>query len=271
MRHLALPLLALAAPAAAQQVPVYHASPEPVVVEATNPHLMYLLAGNDTVGRPVEPVTIERQRWSEEDGRLVVIVEQETLRPGRSVTTDTLRLDPDGRVVAVDGKAPGLHVRIDFVPRLPAAPLSIGTRWTDTLHVRGDGPAGEHVYEVVREHRAVRMLDTLGASVIEIASRGEVHYRDGWWADATETARTWIDVRGPVVERAGYDPARGRLVYRSWWMDLRGMGGAPGPNGEIQLPAGLRSASHQRVVDEKREAVVRRDPEAALRDPVVSP
>jgi hypothetical protein len=248
-----------------QRLPAYLPQPEPLRVESVNPHLMYFVAAGDTFGMPVEAVAVETARWTREGGGLRVVVEKEELLPEPSTSTDTFHVAPDGRVERINGAPPGIHGRIDLLPRLPRAPLAVGTRWTDTLHAEGAGAAGEHLYRVVREYHVARMVDTVGTRVVVLESSGEVRYRDGWWTDSTETARVWIDVSGPVHEVAAFDPERGVLLHRAWEMHLRGEGGIPGPGGrELRVEAGLRSGSRSRVVSEERLRILRKRPAAAL-------
>jgi hypothetical protein len=254
--------------APAQQVPVYAPPSETVFVESINPHLMYWVVGPDSVGTPVESVTLETQRWTRSGAQLEVIVRQESLLPEESVGIDTFRIEPDGRVASINGAPPALQGRVDFLPRLPARELRVGAGWADTLRTVTEGAAGEHVYAVSRQYRVTRSVDTLDTRVVEIVAEGEVHYRDGWWADPARTVAAWIDVRGPVVERIGFDPARGQVVYRGWWMDLKGSGAIPdGAGGSRKVPAGLLSGSRSRVVTFEEAEALRASPGRALRPP----
>lgn len=262
--------IAVSTPAAsaAQGAPSYSVPDRTIFIESTNPHLMYWIVGADTLGSPVESVTLESQLWARPGPDFQVVVRRESLLPEASVRTDTFQIDPHGKVLAINSRAPGLHERVDFVPRLPAHPLRIGAQWGDTLRIPGRGPAGEHVYELTRSYRVVRSLDTLDASLVEIEAEGEVHYRDGWWTDSARAVYAWIDVRGSVRERIGFDPSRGQVVYRDWVMDLRGVGGIPDGRGNgKQHPAGLLSASRSRMIAPEAAEALRRRPQDALRPP----
>ncbi len=258
--------VSMATASAAQTAPAYSAAERPIFIENINPYRMYWVAGADTLGTPVESVTLESQLWARKGPDIQVVVRQESLQPHASTKTDTFRIDTRGRVLGINGRAPGLHARVDFLPRLPTHALMDRARWGDTLRILGEGPAGEQVYEVTRSYRVTRSLDSLDARLVEIEAEGEVHYRDGWWTDSTRSVAAWIDVRGPVRERIGFDPSRGQIVYRSWVMNLQGVGGIPDGRGQTrQVSAGLVSASRSRIISrEAAEALRRRHRDAPL-------
>lgn len=241
------------------QLPNYKPPSTEVFVATTNPYRMYWLRGKDTIGAPVQELTLERQSWSRAGSGLRVLLDQLALDVTRRTSTDTFDVEPNGRVARINGKAPGVHERVDFLLHLPTTPLTVGTTWMDTLASRNDGVGGEHHYTIRRRYTAVATLDTLGRHLLRISASGIVTYRDAWWVDSTRNRFYSIDVGGPVTESYLFDLAAGQLVMRSWKMDLHGSGMVPNDHGGGDtLPAGLESEETQMLLDSARAAVVGR-------------
>ena len=242
-------LIALAAPLAGQ-APSYKAPPREVFVGVVNPYRMYWLRGSDTVGAPVRDVTLETESWRRTGNNFEILVNQQTLDARRQVRSDTFVVEQSGRVTQINNKPPGVHERVDLLLRLPAEPLAIGLKWSDTLDHSADGVGGRHRYMIQRSYEVVSELDTLGHHVERIAATGTVAYRDGWWADSAKGRFYSIDVAGPVTESFLFDAREGQLVTRSWKMDLRGTGTLPADQGTADtLRAGLLSEETQIMLD----------------------
>jgi hypothetical protein len=249
----------------AQTASFYAPARDTVFIESINPHLMYWVVGRDTLGTPIHSVTLERQAWKRSGQNLQVVVHQDRLLPESSTSTDTFSIEANGRLTAINGKAPGLHGRIDFLPRLPGEPLEVGVVWADTLSTVSSGPAGDHRYEVIRQYRVTHSTGEARSSIVEIEAEGEVRYRDGWWTDASESSALWIDVRGPIREVIVFDIAAGQIVERVWQMDLRGTGSLPdGAGGSRSVTAGLLSGSRERRVSQAEAATLKSNPQRAL-------
>lgn len=252
-------------PLAAQQASRYLPARDTVFIESINPHLMYWIRGNDTLGTPLRAVTIEQQVWNASASLLQVEVTLESLLPSSTTSLDTFTLHADGRVLEINGRQPALHGRVDLLPRLPEAPLSTGVEWKDTLSSYSTGPAGEHVYTVQRAYRVREVVDSVGQRFALVEATGIVRYRDGWWVDEGKSTAAWIDVSGPLEERFTFNMTRGQVAERAWTMDLQGEGGIPSSNGSVQrVRAGLISGSRHQVVSRKRAEALRENPMLAL-------
>jgi hypothetical protein len=255
-----LPFFLLALPVSVwAQVPNYKVPSSEVFVATTNPYRMYWLRGNDTIGSPVRELTLEGQSWSREGSALRVLINQLTLDAGRRTTSDTFVVEPNGRVASINGKMPGVHSRVDFLLRLPTAPLAVGVTWMDTLSSTSAGVGGEHHYTIQRRYAVVAEVDTLGRHLQRISATGRVAYRDGWWVDSTKGTFYSIDVAGPVSESFLFDARAGQLVMRAWKMDLRGSGTIPSERvGTDTLRAGLLSEETQTLLEPALAKVVGR-------------
>lgn len=240
-RLLLAAILCLATPAAlAAQRPSYGVIADTLRYTTDNPFRLYWLRGGDTIGPSQHERSVESHGWRGTAGHPELVIRQLVLDVNRRTTTDTFTLAPDGRVTAVDHRAPKSADRADLLLRLPAAPLRAGVVWTDTMRASGRDAAGEEYYEVVRRYRVARLVDTLGArAVADVDAEGAVRYRFGFWIDSAAGKAAWVDVAGPVTEHYLFDAARGVLLRRQWSMDLHGRGVSPmGPD---TVPAGLRS------------------------------
>lgn len=241
-RSAAAMLVALcAAPAAAQGPPTYHVQADSVRFAIDNPFRMYWLKGTDTLGAPQHEQSVESHVWSGPPETPRLTIHQLVLNVDRRTSDDTFDLAPDGQVLAINHRPPTGDERVDLLLRLPSRPLRPGTHWSDTLESGGTDPGGREWYDVNRDYRVVRLIDTLGVhGVADIRAVGRIRMRFGFWVDSTSDEAAWIDVTGPETERYLFDPKGGRLLFRTWNMDLRGRGVAPNGHSDT-LPAGLLS------------------------------
>ncbi|MFL5384837.1 MAG: hypothetical protein ACJ8GN_20140 [Longimicrobiaceae bacterium] len=239
----------------AQSAPRYRPPGDTVWVETVNPFHMYWVRGADTVGQgPVHSVTVESRVWRAAGERFDVVTRQSSLNTQRTVSTDTTTLLPDGTVVEIGHRRPGVSERVDFILHLPSAPLAVGMAWTDSLY--GDTAAingRRRAYGVRRRLQVARIVDSLGTRVAEVRGEGTARYADAFWIDSAGGRYAWLDVAGPVHETFWFDVQRGRQLGRRWEMDLRGRGGLPNPGGGMDsVAAGLLSRELQRVVSPER-------------------
>lgn len=246
------------APLSAQSLR-YDAPADPVLYESLNPWLMYWLTSDgDTVGQPVTAFAVERWDWTRRADALRVTIAALSIGIRRTVEVDTLDVDPTGRVTAINASTNAPRGRWDLLPYLPAGgAATLGATWTNAIGFGGElAPTGQR-YEARRAYRLERVFDSAGVRLAEVSSRGDVHYRDGYWVDSAAGTVRWLDVRGPVTERALVRLADGALQFRTWRMDLRGVGGNPAVRRD-SVRAGLRSAGTLRRVSHDRFAVLSR-------------
>lgn len=233
------------------QTAAYRAPADTVFLITSNPHRLYWVDGNDTVGELSESLTLTAQHWRAVGARFAVTTRQLDLDIRRPVRDDTLDVDASGHVAIPPGRA-GDHA-VDFTVHFPSgAPrLTVGFTWSDTTrstHVGGTGPLHSRDFTVARRLTVTRQLDTLGAHITEITCEGDVHYADAWWNDSAAGSYAWMDVSGPTHEIYWFDAAAGRLVGRRWAMKLHGSGGTPTEHGTDTVPAGLTASESEHVL-----------------------
>jgi hypothetical protein len=252
-------LLVLAATPLSAQRLQYDAPTEPVRYQSLNPWLMYWVTSDgDTVGRSVTAFAVQRWEWSQNGNAFRVIIRDLALDTQRAVDVDTLDVDRTGRLTATSSNAGAPHARWDLLPYLPAGgTATVGATWTDSIGFGGANGPPRQRYEARRIHRIERVFDSAGVRLAEIASRGEVRYRDSHPVDSAAGATRWLDVRGPVTERALVRLDDGVLQSRHWEMDLRGIGGHPDVRKD-SVPAGLRSSRTLRLLSPERYALLSR-------------
>ncbi len=261
MRGLTVTCLWLAALAnQASSQGVYRPSGDTVFVLLVNPYRMYWVRGGDTVSQPMHAVSVEEQHWDRDGQGLRVTVKQLQLDVGRHMKVDTFTITPLGAVRQINGHAPGLNERVDFVPRLPDRTLAPGVTWADSLgSPQRSGPRGDGLYSVTRSYRVSRLFDSASTQLAEVSAIGFVHYRDSWWVDSTAGKFVSIDVTGPDSERFVLAVQRGRLVRRSWSMTLTGRGTLPADKGHTDTTAaGLIAAETQRIISPERAHLLTR-------------
>jgi hypothetical protein len=223
-----------------------------------NPYRMYWLRDGDTLSQPMHAVSIEAEHWQRATRELRVVSRQLSLDVHRRVRTDTFAITPVGAVRAINGHAPGLNERVDFLPRLPGRKLVTGLSWSDTLDVsQASGPIAK-LYTVTRTWRVERLFDSVGGRLAMISATGVVHYSDGWWLDSAAGRFASIDARGPLTERVLFSINQSRLIERAWSMNLTGQGVIPTETGADTTTAGLISSQSQRLIPPDRAHLLAR-------------
>ncbi|HEV8264432.1 MAG TPA: hypothetical protein VGQ06_05730 [Gemmatimonadales bacterium] len=255
-----------APPAAGQGAPAtrYRASPDTTYFQGLNVYRMYAVRAGDTLGAPVHALSVERHRWRGRGGAeaLELEIDKLDLDVQRGHSVDTLVVRPDGRVLTINGRADTANPRgrYDALPRLPAGRVELrpGIAWTDTFSTAARVPAGDFIFKIARRARVTRIVDTLGRPAVEVVVEGTVRYRDAYWTDSAAGRAWWIDVQGPMTETFWFDQARGRLLGRSWSMDLTGRAGFPDSGRVDTVPAGLRSTDVHQLIDAVRARLLAR-------------
>ena len=225
-----------------------------------NPYRMYWVRKGDTLSQPVHTVSVEAQHWRQDGQLQQVIVKQLQLDVRRRAKVDTFAITPLGAVQQINGHAPGLNERVDFLPRLPGRAPTPGLTWADTLESpQRSGPRRDGLYVVTRIYHVSRLFDSTGTRFAELAAIGTVHYRDSWWVDSTAGTFASLDVTGPDTEGGVFAVQEGRLLRWAWSMNLTGRGTLPGDSGRIDTTAaGLVSGETQRVISSSRAHLLTR-------------
>jgi len=248
-RLLGVCFVAAAAASTASAQDRYRPPADSVFMLLINPYKMYWVRGGDTVGEPVDAVSVEAQAWRSVGSQLQVAVRQLQLDVNRRSNVDTFAITPFGAVQTINGHAPGLNERVDFLLRLPGRKLAQDVSWSDTLRSTQGGRSGTDLYEVPRTYRVRRLFDSGGSPFAEITAVGVVHYRHSFWRDSVAGTFVQFDVTGPDTERFVFAVKSGQLLHRTWSMHLTGfatgMGGAGGPD---TVPAGLISGETQDTI-----------------------
>jgi len=222
----------------------YQATSYTLHYASVNTYLLYFLRGSDTLGTPVTTRTLESRKASSSPEGLAVWVSLKGVGEPFQFE-ETYTIDPTGRLLAVGGRSVAElpSARVDLFPRLPSGvpELTAGLSWMDTVSIRGQQPYGSTAYEVRRRYRVLRLIDSLGTTIAQLAGEGRMHIRQGGWQDPAQTTAWWQDIEGPVADTVWFDAQRGVLLAAASVMDLAGMGGvAGGPS----VPSGLRSSVH---------------------------
>lgn len=253
MTRLILASLLIATPQLAiSQTGAYRAPSDTVFLITYNPHRLYWIRGDDTLGGTNPSLTVSAQVWRPSGRGFLVATHQADLDLNRDVRNDTLRMDSSGHVTIPPEKRSGTHA-VDFTVHFPhgAPHLVPGFSWSDTTRTAtagGSGPLATRDFHVSRRLRVERTLDTLGTRIVEISCEGLVHYADAWWVDSAARSYAWMDVTGPTHETYWFDARAGRLVARRWSMSLRGQGGTPTAKGSDTVPAGLIASESERLI-----------------------
>jgi len=111
----------------------YRVPRDTVFVLLVNPYRMYFVRKGDTLSQPMHSVAVEAQRWVRDGQGLRVAVKALQLDVQRRAKVDTFSVSRLGAVEQVNGHAPGLNERVDFLPRLPGRTLAVAVTWADTL------------------------------------------------------------------------------------------------------------------------------------------
>jgi hypothetical protein len=255
MRYVLGVSLLISGTAAAQSsstLPHYVVQRDTIRYELRNPFRMYWARGADTIGDPVNGISVETHVWSGTRERPAVRVAFQSLATSRFAKSNEYVLTPTGRILTVDGKPPEPGERGDLLMPLPRQPLRVGVRWTDTTGTGpGKGTVGEEHDETIRAWEVARLFDTLGTRVADVRAKGTWHMQLSYWADSGQHRVAWLDVKGPVEEHDLFDATRGLLLERAWSMDLRGRGVPPSGAADTTA-AGLRSAERMTISDTPR-------------------
>jgi hypothetical protein len=238
------------------QAPRYLPQRDTVVMTSRNPFRMYYVRGADTLGNPVFARGISREVWRAKGDSVDIEVMHRDLAFLEKDTTRRALVAPDGRELPENGHAPyGLPTSL--MP-LPATPLRAGLEWHDSSVVARDTNGFGVRFESVMAYKVRRIVDTLGSRVADVVADGQYRMRDQFGDSVRK--RQWIDVRGPDHETFLFDINRGRLVYRSWDMKLRGWGGGRLPGDSVatadSVPAGLDSKTFDRLVPLDEQGIV---------------
>jgi hypothetical protein len=235
-------LLAPQATVSAQRL-AYQATEDTMRYLSVNTYRLYFIQGTDTLGSPVTTRTMESRMASAASGNLTMWVRLEGMDESTFRAEENYTVDPSGRLLAVAGQpfAEVPNARVDLLPRFPSPPnsVAVGLKWTDSVSLSGEQPYGSTSFEVRREYRVERLVDTLGTSVAEIVGLGQMRLRQGGWQNQARKQAWWQEVAGPVVDTVYFDVRHGVLVASVATMDLVGRGGAVGGPA---LASGLHSS-----------------------------
>lgn len=254
-----LAVAVIAAPLAGQQPAIYRAQPDTQFLMVINPYHMYWVRGTDTVSQPILEAQVETEVWRQVQGQLEVFDRVADLNTARTVKYDTFTVSPRGVIQPLKGRALGFTDDNDLVPHLPDRPLAPGTAWSDTVQTKSGGPAGDGLLSLARVYRVLRVFDSAGMHLTEVAATGTVHYRDSWWVDSAAGKLVSLDAIGPHREGFLLAARDGRLVSRWWSMNLVGRGVLPGPDGPDTVPAGLVSSQSESPISRDRARLLTRD------------
>ena len=204
---------------------------------------MYFVRGGDTLGEPVSTTT--RESWYLRNAAKGLELWTRLEGSGFSAQ-ETYTITPEGRVTAVGGKPVSdvPNARVDVLPRLASGgrSLSAGLQWFDTVSSRGTESYGLTYYDVVRNYRVVRTIDTLNTKLGLLVATGRMKLRQGGWQDSTQGSVWWQEVSGPVTDTVWFDTRAGNVFESLTVMNLTGTGGFGPLAGGITMPSGLRSS-----------------------------
>ncbi len=255
-------LMSWAAPAAAQEYSTYQPQADAIWYQTDNPFRLYWVRGGDTIGTPYRNVGVERHSWRMNGDQLVDVVTDHALDTRRQVKEDTFLVSPRGQVLAIRGPGNVPNGRIDLLLPLPAEGNALveGFTWSDSLRQDFSGEQGPMFYGITRHLKVAAVREVNGSRVAEISGSGLVQFRLVFVIDSTTGAYMWSDMQGPVEETFEFDVSSGRMLARTWSMDLRGTGGLPNADGAVDtVPSGLRSQQNMRVVTPERAMLWIRD------------
>jgi hypothetical protein len=221
----------------------YQPSPDTLRFQSLNSYLMYFVRGTDTLGEPVSTTTRESRHLRTVAGGL----ELWTRLEGEGFSAqESYTLTPEGRVIAVGGKPVGdaPNARVDVLPRLAIGgrAMNVGTQWSDTVSVRRTQSYGLTYYDVARNYRVIRTVDTLDTKLALLVANGQMKLRQGGWQDSAQGVAWWQEVRGPVTDTVWFDTRAGNIHQTFTIMNLVGTGGYGPLAGGVTMPSGLRSS-----------------------------
>lgn len=249
-------LSAMIAPVQHAQAPRYLAQRDTLVTTVRNPFHMFYVRGTDTLGNATLGLILRREVWGAKGDSIDVEMFRRDLGFARKDTVIRFLVARDGRELPRDGHAPrGLPASL--MP-LPSVPMRPGLEWRDSSVITRDTNDFNVRTESIMKYRVRRVIDTLGSKVADIVADGRYRMRDQY--GDTVGKRQWIDVQGPDHETFLFDITRGRQIYRSWDMKLRGWGGGRLPGDSVSspdsVPAGLDSKTFNRLVPAEELGIV---------------
>lgn len=226
------------------QAPRYQPSTDTVRYQSLNSYLMYFVRGGDTLGEPASTTARESRQFRKAAASLELWTRLEGSE-GFSAE-EIYSITPEGRVTAVGGRpvrdVP--NARVDVLPRFAtgSGPLNAGVQWTDTVAVRGTQSYGATHYEVRREYRVVRTVDSLDTRLALIVANGQMKLRQGGWQDSAQGLVWWQEATGPIADTIWFDLRDGDIRQSVGVMNLSGTGGFGPIGGGVTMPSGLRSS-----------------------------
>ncbi|MGB7213158.1 MAG: hypothetical protein WBC97_11100 [Gemmatimonadales bacterium] len=184
---------------------------------------------------------IARLVWVPSPHGDALVVRTTALDVHRAVTTDTLRLDQHGNVVAVAPDSASARDRYALFLRLPVPPgaLDSGATWGDTLAPGWPAPGTRSLSAHITGYRIVGATDTLGTSATVVQVDGVARYRQSDWVDASAGTTYQVDATGPMHETWWLDPKRGELLARRRELELAGVGVMPAEKVVDTIPVGV--------------------------------
>jgi hypothetical protein len=222
----------------------YQPSTDTLRYQSLNFYRLYFVRGADTLGEPISTTTRE-SRYLRRVGAGLELWTRLEGSEGFSAQ-ETYSLTPEGRVTSVGGCAVRdvPNARVDILPRLPTAARSLdrGVQWRDTVSVEGTQSYGATRYQVRRNYRVVRTVDSANARLALIVADGEMKLRQGGWQDSAQGLVWWQEVTGPIADTIWFDTRAGNVHTSVAVMNLSGTGGFGPPGGGISMPSGLRSS-----------------------------
>lgn len=236
----ALPALPVI-PALSAQAPELHPPRDPAWYQGIESQTLYFVRGSDTTRMTGTAPRIARLVWVPSSHGDALVVTTTALDVHRAVTTDTLRLDQHGNVVAVAPDSASVRDRYALFLRLPVPPgaLDSGATWGDTLAPGWPAPGTRSLSARITGYRIVGAADTLGTSATVVVVDGVARYRQSDWVDAGAGTTYQVDATGPMHETWWLDPKRGELLARRRELELTGVGVVPAAEGVDTIPVGV--------------------------------
>lgn len=229
-----------AAPLAAQ-LPRFHPPKEPAWYQGIESQTLYFVRGSDTTRMTGTAPRVARLTWVPGRHGDALVVATTALDVHRTVTTDTLRLDARGNVVAISADSASTRDRYALFLRLPVppGPLDSGATWGDTLAPGWPAPGARSLSARITGYRVEGTTDTLGAVTTVVQVDAIARYRQSGWFDSTTGRSFQVDATGPLHETWWLDPKQGGLLARRRQFELEGVGLIPGDSGVDSIPVGV--------------------------------